>query len=455
MKLDARRTMLVGLAFLSICAFWQMYDFVIPLILKNTFLLGDDVTNNVMLIDNVLALFMLPFFGQLSDRSHSRIGRRVPYILGGTAAAVAVMCALPFVNRAGERLLEGVFSGEIARAAFDAQLGRLLTVFLVLLGLVLIAMGVYRAPSVALMPDITPKPLRSRANAIINLMGSVGGIITLVSISLFVKTRTLDVAPQFVFDGIEKLEITNFLPIFYIVAGVMVVSVLALLFTIRENKMRLPEDADAKEGAGGKLPAPMKRSLIFILASVFFWFMGYNAVTTAYSRYFVRVWGDISGAAMCLMIATAGATVAYIPIGYLSAKFGRKKIILAGVLLLAACFGATAFVKSFSYVIYVLFVLVGFSWAAINVNSYPMVVEISRAGNIGKYTGYYYTFSMAAQVATPFVSGQLLERVGYSTLFPYAAIMVLISFVTMLFVHHGDSRPKKAEALVDSFAEEE
>ena len=383
MKLDARRTVFVGLAFLSICAFWQMYDFVIPLILKNTFLLGDDVTNNVMLIDNVLALFMLPFFGQLSDRSHSRVGRRMPYILGGTAAAVAVMCALPFVNRFGERLLEEVFTGGIARAAFDAQLGKLLTVFLVLLGLVLIAMGVYRAPSVALMPDITPKPLRSRANAIINLMGSVGGIITLVSISLFVKTRTIEVAPQFAFDGIGKLEITNFLPIFFIVAGVMVVSVLALLFTIRENKMRLPDNADAKEEAGGKLPREMKQSLVFILVSVFFWFMGYNAVTTAYSRYFVRVWGDISGAAICLMIATAGATVAYIPIGHLSAKFGRKKMILAGVLLLAACFGATAFVKSFSFVIYVLFVLVGFSWAAINVNSYPMVVEISRAGNIG------------------------------------------------------------------------
>lgn len=454
MKLDARRTALVGLAFLSICAFWQMYDFVIPLILKNTFLLGDDVTNNVMLIDNVLALFMLPFFGQLSDRSHTRLGRRMPFILGGTVAAVAIMSALPFVNRAGERLLEEVFTGGIARAAFDAQIGKLLSLFLVLLGFVLIAMGVYRAPSVALMPDLTPKPLRSRANAIINLMGSIGGIITLLSISWFVKTRAIDVAPEYSFDGVTRLSITDFLPIFYIVAAVMLASVFVLLFTIRENRMRLPDEGEKEEGAGGKLPAPMKRSLIFILASVFFWFMGYNAVTTAYSRYFVRVWGDISGAALCLMIATAGATAAYIPIGHLSAHLGRKKMILAGVLLLAACFGATAFIKTFSFWIYVLFVLVGFAWAAINVNSYPMVVEISRAGNIGKYTGYYYTFSMAAQVATPFVSGQLLERVGYSTLFPYAAAMVMVSFLTMLFVRHGDSRPKKAEALVDHFAEE-
>lgn len=453
MKLDARRTALVGLAFLSICAFWQMYDFVIPLILKNTFLLGDDVTNDVMLVDNVLALFMLPFFGQLSDRSHTRIGRRMPYILGGTAAAVAILCALPFVNRAGERLLEQVFSGGIARAAFDAGLSHMLVIFLVLLGFILIAMGVYRAPAVALMPDLTPKPLRSRANAIINLMGAVGGIITLISISLFVRTRTVEVAPEFSFDGITSIEITNFLPIFYVVAAVMVLAVAVLLFTIRENRMRIPDEGEAEQ-AGGRLSKEMKKSLIFILASVFFWFMGYNAVTTAYSRYFVRMWGDISGAAMCLMIATAGATVAYIPIGSLSAKFGRKKVILAGVLLLAACFGATALVKSFSFVIYILFVLVGFSWAAINVNSYPMVVEISRAASVGKYTGYYYTFSMAAQVATPFVSGQLLERVGYSTLFPYAAAMVMVSFVTMLFVRHGDSKPKKAEAIVDNFAED-
>ena len=453
MKFDARRTALVGLAFLSISAFWQMYDFVIPLILKNTFLLGDDVTNDVMLIDNVLALFMLPFFGQLSDRSHTRIGRRMPYILGGTVAAVALMCALPFVNRAGEGLLEQVFAGEISRVAFDEGLGHLLVIFLVLLGGVLLAMGIYRAPAVALMPDLTPKPLRSRANAIINLMGAVGGIITLLSISLFVKTRAINVAPQYSFDGIEKIEISNFLPIFFIVASVMVLAVAVLVFAIRENRMRLP-DVDEKEKAGGRLPPEMKRSLLFILASVFFWFMGYNAVTTAYSRYFQRVWGDIPSAAWCLMIATAGATVAFIPVGYLSSRFGRKKVILAGVLLLAACFGTTAFIKSFSFVIYIVFVLVGFSWAAINVNSYPMVVEISRAANVGKYTGYYYTFSMAAQVATPFVSGQLLERVGYSTLFPYAAAMVMVSFVTMLFVRHGDSRPNKAETLADNFTEE-
>ncbi len=453
MKFDARRTALVGLAFLSISAFWQMYDFVIPLILKNTFLLGDDMTNNVMLIDNVLALFMLPFFGQLSDKSRTRIGKRMPYILGGTIAAVAVMCVLPFVNRAGERLLEQVFTGEIARTTFDADLSRMLTIFLVLLGVVLVAMGTYRAPAVALMPDLTPKPLRSRANAIINLMGAVGGIITLLSISLFVKTRVIQVQPQFSFEGMTEISLTDFLPIFYIVAGVMVLAVLVLLFTIRENKMRLPEEVE-KELVAKTLPAPMRRSLFFILGSVFFWFMGYNAVTTAYSRYFVRIWGDVQGASLCMMIATAGATIAFIPIGYLSAKYGRKKMVLAGVLLLAACFGVTSLIKTFSFVIYGLFVLVGFAWAAINVNSYPMVVEISRAGNVGRFTGYYYTFSMAAQIVTPFVSGLLLQHVGYSTLFPYAAAMVLISFFTMLFVRHGDSSPKKADTIADNDTEE-
>ena len=196
-------------------------------------------------------------------------------------------------------------------------------------------------------------------------------------------------------------------------------------------------------------------SLILILLSVFFWFMGYNAVTTAYSKYFALMWGDVSGAAQCLTVATVGAVVSYIPVGHLSSRFGRKKMILIGVALLAACFAAAGFVKEFSFIIYVLFVLVGFAWASIGVNSYPMVVEISRAGDVGKYTGYYYTFSMAGQIITPILSGQLLEHMGYHTLFPYAAVMVLIALGTMLFVRHGDSRPVKAASALETFDTED
>ena len=191
----------------------------------------------------------------------------------------------------------------------------------------------------------------------------------------------------------------------------------------------------------------MRRSLILILCSVSLWFMGYNAVTTAYSKYFTRMWGDLSGASTCLMIATIGAVVSYIPVGVISSKIGRKRMILIGVVILASCFGIMAIVNTFTPFIYVLFVVVGFAWAAINVNSYTMVVEISRGSDIGKYTGYYYTFSMAAQVVTPILAGTLLSNISYQVLFPYAAVFVGLSFVTMLFVRHGDSKAEAKKGL--------
>lgn len=213
----------------------------------------------------------------------------------------------------------------------------------------------------------------------------------------------------------------------------------------------MPAEEEIHESAGGKLPKEMKKSLALILCSVALWFMGYNAVTTAYSRYFTRMWGDLSGAASCLMIATVGAVVSYIPVGIISTKIGRKRMIMIGVTVLATCFGIAACIKTFGPLVYVLFVVIGFAWASINVNSYPMVVEISRGSDVGKYTGYYYTFSMAAQIITPIISGWLLEHVGYHTLFPYAVVMVGAAFFTMMFVRHGDSRPAQAKSMLEHF----
>lgn len=414
MKLNNRRTVLIGLAFFSISAFWQMYDTVIPLILRDTFGIGDAASGWIMAADNVLALFMLPLFGRLSDRTRTPMGRRMPYIAAGTAAAVALMLGL---------------------AGADAP-GRF-PLFIALLGLLLIAMGTYRSPAVALMPDVTPKPLRSGANAVINLMGAVGAVYALAAIRLLPRVHA---------DGR-----TNFTPVFAAVAALMAVSVALLVWRVDENALRQENEADEPAGSDGKLPPGMLRSLALILCSVSLWFMGYNAVTTAYSKYFTRMWGDLSGAATCLMIATVGAVVSYVPVGIISSKIGRKRMILIGVAILAGCFAATGLIRTFSPVIYALFVAVGFAWAAINVNSYPMVVEISRAGDVGKYTGYYYTFSMAAQILTPILSGWLLEYVGYHTLFPYAAGCVALAFLTMLPVRHGDNRPGAAKRVLDHF----
>ena len=433
MKLNYKRTLLVGLAFLSICAFWQLYDNVVPLILKNTFDIPDDIAGVIMALDNVLALFLLPLFGKLSDRTHTRLGRRMPYILGGTLAAVVLMNLLPVADAA-----------------------RSLWLFVVALGLLLLAMGVYRSPAVALMPDVTPKPLRSKGNAIINLMGTLGGVFTLAATGLLV---TRDATGR-----------ENYSALFLAVSILMLAAVVVLLLTIRENRLarevelqnlatqgedatQAQADETPSTGAGfSSLDPALRRSLILILCSVSLWFMGYNAVTTAFTKYVSVQWGyDIKAASQCLMVATVGAVVSYLPVGFLSSRFGRKRVIQAGVLLLAACFGTAALFAQFSPVLYGIFALVGAAWAMINVNSYPMVVEISKIGDVVKYTGYYYTFSMAAQIVTPIVSGWLLEHVGYYTLLPYAAVMVALSFVTISLTRHGDSRPQPPRSRLEAF----
>jgi len=310
--------------------------------------------------------------------------------------------------------------------------------FIVLLALLLIAMGTYRSPAVALMPDVTPKPLRSKGNAIINLMGALGGVFALIIVKLL--------------PAAAEGQRVNYFPAFAGTAALMALAAVLVAFFVNERKLRAempPEPKEERQGAGDKLPPDMMRSLMLILFSVALWYMGYNAVTSAYSKYFTRLWGDLSGAASCLMIATVGAVISYIPVGILSSRLGRKKMILFGVVLLAGSFCTIGLFKTFSPLLYVLFVLVGIAWASINVNSYPMVVEISKGGDVGKYTGYYYTFSMAAQIITPMLSGWLLEHVGYRTLFPYATIMVGAAFVTMLFVRHGDSRPERAASMLE------
>ena len=442
MKLNNKRTVLVGLAFLSICAFWQMYDNVIPLILRETFHMNESLAGAVMALDNILALFLLPFFGTLSDRCRNqRLGRRTPFILIGTAAAVILMNLLP--------LLDNGYAENGGRWRFAA--------FIVVLGGLLVAMGSYRSPAVALMPDVTPKPLRSRANAIINLMGAVGGMLYLGVAAVLYPT-----------DKVKNLVHVNYQPLFLVVSAIMAAAVAVLLLTIQEPRLsaenqaleaRHPEWNLAEDDGSGHevLPKPVKRSLGFLLASIALWYIGYNGVTTWFTTYISEIMGEGLGtASRCLLVATAGAIVSYIPIGAVASKVGRRKTILAGCALLAACFFTgflltTAF-STLNFAMYIVFALVGLAWAAINVNSLPMVVEMCRGSDIGKFTGYYYTASMAAQVVTPVLAGTLMRHVSYRILFPYAALFVALSFVTMCFVRHGDSKAVAKRGL-DAFEE--
>ena len=422
MKLNNKRTILVGLAFMSISAFWQVYDGIIPLILKNTFNVNEVLAGAVMALDNVLALFLLPVFGLLSDRTHTRIGRRMPYIVVGTVLASIAIVLVPIGDH--------VYS---------------LPLFIVGLGLALLAMSSYRSPAVALMPDVTPKPLRSKGNAIINLMGAVGGITMLILIKVL----------------IPKTDHPSYLPVFAVLIVFMLVCVGLLFFTVNEPRavkqmqaesraMGIEEEVASEEvlaqeaaSKTQKMPADVARSLKFLLASIFLWFMGYNAITTAFSKYANHMWGLEGGDyAMVLMVAQAAAIVAFIPVGILSSHLGRKRTILCGIVMLTIAFGSGIFFRDhFSWLMFLFFSLAGIGWALINVNSYPMVVEMSKGADVGRYTGYYYTFSMAAQIVTPILSGAVLQYMGYQYLFPYGTLFVALSFGTLLFVHHGDNRP--------------
>ena len=397
MKLKTGQTIRVGFAFLAIIAFWQMYNNVIPLVLTNTFHLNETLSGVIMAMDNILALFLLPLFGALSDRCRSRMGRRKPFILFGTIASVALMLLLPVIDNS--------YAAEPS--------GMKLTGFIAVLGLILIAMGTYRSPAVALMPDVTRKPLRSRANAIINLMGAVGGIIYLLIAAVTEKR-------------VAGLSHVNYMPLFMIVAGIMLISLMIVMLTVdeprlaaevREYEEQHPEEnlSVTDEGGNEELPKPVKRSLLFLLVSIALWFIAYNAVETWFTTFASRMWNmSLGSASLCLTIATVGAILSYIPVGAIAARVGRKKMIYAGIIMMFAAFSAgfvyTLLSNQFHPVLYVLFILIGIGWASINVNSLPMVVEMCKSSDIGKYTGMYYTFSMAAQTVTPIVAGGLLHR---------------------------------------------
>lgn len=567
MKLNYKRTLLVGFAFFLISAFWQAYDTIIPLMLTNKFGLDQTWSGFIMSLDNILALFMLPLFGALSDKKDTRFGKRTPFIVIGAICAIVCFIGLTFADTAqlhkievgtketyweenytvenreynsitnpdvakeytvqdyaskvyfnkmfseltsdekqeleawykGDKTLtfdsqyyydksndsytlagEGVTPPEGVRATkaypslvsdAEAQFAKsvttanwwVLAIFIVVLLMVLVSMATFRSPAVALMPDVTVKPLRSKANAVINLMGTAGGILVLLLGMLFGT-------------GNVENQLMNYTWFVLAVCGIMIAALVTFIFTVKEKKWNTEmleaqavldaeeasdnnSDAKTEETATKTQPTSEKLSkdklvsLILILASVALWFTGYNAITSKYSVYALNVLNKDYN--MTLLIAQAAAIVSYIPVGMIASKIGRKKSILAGVAILTVAFGGAIFINSSTqpWVMYILFALAGIGWATINVNSFPMVVELSQGGNIGKYTGYYYTASMAAQVITPILSGAIMD--GFHTmkvLFPYATIFVALSFVTMLFVKHGDSKPEAPKDKMEMLA---
>ena len=492
MKLNYKRTILVGFAFFLISAFWQAYDAIVPLALNNHYGLPHTISGFVMSIDNILAVFMLPIFGALSDKVMTKFGRRTPFIVVGTIAAVLSFIVLIFVNgiqlealrdagivdaynnafdsftqlkaQLKEQVSAGVITAEtrdvlvseaedalnllkeeLALRSREITLGNVwpLVGFMAVLLLVLISMATFRSPAVALMPDVTLKPLRSKANAIINLMGTAGGIIILLLSTVMSMSTKL---------------YSSYLGFVLLVCAVMIGGLITFLLTVKEKKwademeeesVKLGLEEKGEEGGEKRaLSKPEMRSLLLILASVALWYIGYNSITSKYVVYATTILNIDYG--ISLLVAQAAAIIAYIPVGMVASKLGRRKTILAGITMLATAFFIGNFIGEgvSNLVMYPIFALAGIGWATINVNSFPMVVELAKGGEVGKYTGYYYTASMAAQIVAPILSGALYDAFGMRAMFfSFGTVFVIGSFVTMFFVKHGDAKAEKVDAL--------
>lgn len=514
MKLNYKRTMLVGFAFFLICAFWQIYDVTIAMTLTSKFGLNQTLSGVVMALDNILALFMLPLFGKISDKHKGKSGRRTPFIRTGTIMAVVLLMVLSFVDLAQLNKIEAytaidnpntmvriydeqkdnilktpegkefklsekftreefaqittesketetnLFGREVqvnlytryvvparqaCAGAVTAQNPQVLIVFLAVLLLLLISMAIFRTPAVALMPDVTLKPLRSKANAVINLMGNGGGIIVLGLGTVLAISKV-------------KNAYMSYMAVYAIVGCLMLAALMIFLTKVKEPqwaaemelesiKLGLSEVKEEKPKEKRKMSKAEFKSLLLLMASIVFWFFGYNAVTSKYTVYAQDVLDK--DATTTLLLANVAAIIAYLPVGFIASKVGRKKTILAGIVMLFTSFFIACFLTASSpdWLMSSMFCLAGIGWATINVNSFPMVVEMCSGADVGKYTGYYYTASMAAQSLTPMLSGFFMDKVAKTSLFPYAAIFVGFAFVTMLFVKHGDAKPEAKSGL--------
>ena len=530
MKLDYKKVFYVGLAFFIISIFWQTYDSIITKILIDKFGLNQTWSGVVMALDNVLALFMLPLFGAISDKTNHKLGRRTPFIIIGTVVAAFAFIGLSFADniqtariqeteiiekyewitekpdelrqetiywaaiitemhvernasllaeditqKSYDRYMESVYTpmiklldengasedlDQIELSYLDGYYHRYLSElawqitaenpvnFIVFVGVLLIAlifMSIFRSPAVSLMPDVTMKPLRSKANAIINLMGAAAGVTSLILLTVL---------------GLGGKSYVHYTGAFISVGVIMITVLIIFLWKVKEPKLVAEKESDdqkfgliEEEGEVHdmhELPKDKRLSLYLILSSVFLWFMGYNAVMTKVSDYAPKIL-QLPSFTLPLLVANVTAIIAFIPIGILSTKFGRRKTILAGIVLLTLCFGSVFFLsKDTGWIMFIVFGLTGIGWATINVNSYPMVVELAKGSNVGKYTGYYYAFSMAAQILTPILSGFFMDLIHPKVLFPYATLFVASAFITMFLTKHGDAVIQK-KSLLENF----
>ena len=473
LKLNMKRTMLIGFAFFGILLLWQVYDSWCPTFLQELFrnalypgyaamteaeqaLATKQVQYLVgvmMAIDNLAALILLPIFGRLSDKTHTKIGKRMPYILVGTFVCAVAFPFIPVLFH------------------YNSLVG----VIIMMAVVVLFAM-MYRNPAVALMPDITPKPLRSKANGIINIMGYIGGAFATVVGIVFVLSKYLGTKTT---DTWQYHNIWAIVLPFIIASVLMLASAVVLFVTIKENKVAEEVKDDM---ARGELEAevvdevkedkPMTKGnrimLFIILAAEFFWFMADNGIGTFLVNYtlnFLKT--DSSYAMVNTIIGGVGSIVGFATGGIIASKIGRKWTVVGGLTLtvlgyvlwavLTFSIPGLAGCGTFPVWIYAVWFLKGLGMSLVHVNSFPMVVELCPNSKIGQFTGYYYASSMAAQTITPIALGALLfaPSFGWEFVPVYGLVCVAISLTLFLFMKNVKNNKTKFSKGLEGIGEAE
>ncbi|MBR5190989.1 MAG: MFS transporter, partial [Clostridia bacterium] len=393
----------------------------------------------IMTFDNLYVVIFQPTFGKLSDRCRSKLGKRRPFIVYGAPVSAILFALIPWV-------------------ALKSTLP--VTMFFIIL--FVFSMSLWRAPAVALMPALTPSHLRSEGNAIINLMGGVGSVIgmvagTLVS-AIYLATTGVKVTA-------ENEQFTSFPYVFLLGAVVMIIGMLVVRIFVKEPssleevaaKNQYADEKAAKKAEKAarkaeKLSKGERKSLIFMLGGLFFLFCGTNAITTFFALFAEEVLGKSTGEAtiMTTLFAVCSA-VAAIPAGKMGKKIGRKKTILIGLIVFMAVFLLYVLTQSMA-LIWVALILGGAANMFITVNTLPLVLDIGGIEKVGTFTGYYYTATFSAQIASPIIYGIVRMFTGsYMSLFVYSPIMFILSIACILFVKHGEAVPQE---IVDKIEEE-
>jgi maltose/moltooligosaccharide transporter len=427
-RLDYRKTFLIGFGFFGISVLWTLYNAYVPIYLQAGnptfdapgevgFGLGQGMTGVVMTLDNIAAFFLLPFIGVWSDRIWTRFGRRMPFILVLAPLAIAAFVLIPMAVAAIPPALSGQADQLTSQLAF----------FMLAIGIFLLAMASFRTPVIALMPDLTPSPLRSQANGIINLMGGVGTLLaTLASGLLYARGRIV----PFVFGGV-----------------LMAIGALVLFLFIREPK-ELEVAAREDEGLGAlrgirRVSPEARRSLALLMAAIFCWFVGYNAVETFLSSYGVDELRMSTGTAPLLLgVASLAFLIFAIPAGYIAARVGRRRTIVTGLTIFGVLLVVNYFLRN-PTLIWAIMAIGGMGWALVNINSLPMVVDISASdADLGTYTGLYYIASQLAAVAGPIINGYIVEWGGgdYNLIFLVTPAFFVLAILCMLGVTKGEAK---------------